>query len=275
MLQKISNLESINDFPKVGLLYVENSGENLLRFYLENIFRIKTGLNIKNEFVDQKANVFTSNNSNLDSNWIICSDFPSRKKEEYNPILVSCTILLVRNPIDLIMSKILKEGLTAEDNNFTKVNEMIEEWKAFYKFWVDSPVPIYLVRYEDLIEDPEEILKGLCKFLLGIKSLDYTKIEYAIKQVLLERIDKQFFAHDIQIDGERMLNSETIDLLQKQFLEKLLKVLRKFNYEVNDDGVASSWMVDFNNDNLVKSIEFHEYINNQFSTSKYLNIKLG
>ena len=33
----IKPLDTVNDFPHVGLMYFENSGENLLRFYLENI----------------------------------------------------------------------------------------------------------------------------------------------------------------------------------------------------------------------------------------------
>ena len=49
--QDIKTLETVNDFPHVGLIYFENSGENLLRFYLEQIFRIKTQTNIRKEFL--------------------------------------------------------------------------------------------------------------------------------------------------------------------------------------------------------------------------------
>ena len=44
--EKIKPLDTVNDFPHIGLLYFENSGENLLRFYLENIFKIQTDTNI-------------------------------------------------------------------------------------------------------------------------------------------------------------------------------------------------------------------------------------
>lgn len=49
MFTKSRYLDSVNDFPKIGLLYFENSGENLLRYYLENIFHIKTSNNCKKE----------------------------------------------------------------------------------------------------------------------------------------------------------------------------------------------------------------------------------
>ena len=47
----IKTLDTVNDFPHVGLMYFENSGENLLRFYIENIFKIQTQTNIKKEFL--------------------------------------------------------------------------------------------------------------------------------------------------------------------------------------------------------------------------------
>jgi hypothetical protein len=49
MFNKIRYLDSVNDFPKIGLMYFENSGENLLRYYLENIFHLKTTNNSKKE----------------------------------------------------------------------------------------------------------------------------------------------------------------------------------------------------------------------------------
>ena len=48
---EIKTLDTINDFPHVGLLSFGNSGENLLRFYLEHILKIKTQSNIKKEFL--------------------------------------------------------------------------------------------------------------------------------------------------------------------------------------------------------------------------------
>ena len=49
MFTKTRFLDSVNDFPKIGLAYFENSGENLLRYYLEKIFNIKTSNNSRKE----------------------------------------------------------------------------------------------------------------------------------------------------------------------------------------------------------------------------------
>ncbi len=52
---------------------------------------------------------------NLEGSWIVASDYPCKNKEEYRPVTISCAILLVRNPIDLIMSRIFKESEYFDD----------------------------------------------------------------------------------------------------------------------------------------------------------------
>ena len=54
--QSIKTLDIVNDFPHIGLIYYENSGENLLRFYLEEIFKIQTQTNIKKNFLISPTN---------------------------------------------------------------------------------------------------------------------------------------------------------------------------------------------------------------------------
>jgi hypothetical protein len=54
--------------------------------------------------------LLTQKTDNLEGSWIVASDFPVKNKEEYRPVAVSSAIVIVRNPIDLIMSKIFKES---------------------------------------------------------------------------------------------------------------------------------------------------------------------
>jgi hypothetical protein len=278
MFTEKKHLENLNDFPKVGLIFLENSGENLLRLYLERIFSIKTGCNIKKEFlpsIKNSKNLFFSNDV-LQNSWIISSDYPHRDKSEYHAIHISSAILLIRNPVDLIMSKLFKDSHYLEDA-LSKIDHLIEDWKTFYKYWADCPIPVHIIRYEDLLEDPGEILKHLCKFLLGMKSIENTKMEYAINQAIKEKVDNHYLAYDVNFEDKNsnLLTEENVEKIQKKFYEKLEKVLKKFNYEVNAKGEASTWMADFNTDSLVKSVEFHEFINSQYLTASYFNIKIG
>jgi len=277
MLGETKYLENLNDFTKIGLLFYENSGENLLRFYFEHIFKIKTGSNIKT----LHNNIFKTSNQNqenLENHWAIASDYPLRNKEEYYPTYISSAIILVRNPIDLIMSKTLKETFSF-DEALEKIDNLIDEWKEFYKFWIESPIPLHIVRYEDLVYEPAEILTELCKFLLGIKSLSNTKLDYSIKNVCEMKIENIYYAYDVEIgnnnNNKMFLNKENIVVIQKKFMDRLSKVLSLFKYQINDDFDTKNWLVDTNKDNLVKSVEFHELLINQFMTSNYYAMKIA
>jgi hypothetical protein len=283
MFTGIKHLENLNDFPKVGLIFLENSGENLLRYYLERILSIKTGCNIKKEYLQfsnqksQVKNLFDFN-ENLQNNWIISSDYPHRDKSEYNSVQIASAILLIRNPVDLIMSKLFKDFQYLEDA-LSKIDNLIEDWKTFYKYWTDCPIPVHIIRYEDLVEDPSEIMKHLCKFLLGIKSIENTKMEFTINQSTKEKVESHYLAYDVNFEDKnstgKFLSEKNIQNIQAKFYGKLEKVLKKFNYEVNANGEASTWMADFNTDSLVKSVDFHEFINCQYMTAIYSNVKIG
>lgn len=290
MLGDSKYLENLNDFPKIGLIFYENSGENLLRFYLEQVIKIKTGSNIKT----LHNNIFktsSQNQENIENYWVIASDYPLRNKDEYHPTYISSAIILVRNPIDLIMSKTLKETFTL-DEAMEKIDNLIDEWKEFYKFWIESPIPVHIVRYEDLLYEPSEILTEICKFLLGIKSIANTKLDYAIKNVCEMKLENIYFAYDVEIGNHignsnnkvnnnindnklYFLNKENILLIQKKFMDRLSKVLSLFKYQINDDYDTKNWLVDTNKENLVKSVEFHELLINQFMTSNYYALKIA
>ena len=42
----------------------------------------------------------------------------------------------------------------------------------FYEYWLSVKAPVYIIRYEDLLNEPGETLEELFKYLL--KSQDYT-----------------------------------------------------------------------------------------------------
>ena len=210
--QSIKTLDTVNDFPHVGLIYFENSGENLLRFYLEQIFRIQTQTNIRKEFlISSINNIFPKKEQDLNLFWVIPSDYPYRESNEYESVDISIAIVLVRNPIEVIMSYLLKESLLLEEA-LKRADEMINKWKEFYKYWINAPIPCYIVKYEELIDDPENILKDLSRFMLGIKSIEETKLDYAIKKVLEKKdVDNKYLGLK-----RRSLNKSNMEVLNKK-----------------------------------------------------------
>ncbi len=282
--QSIKTLDTVNDFPHIGLIYFDNSGENLLRFYLEEIFRIQTQTNIKKKFLTSPTNnIFSKKEQDLNLFWVIPSDYPLRDLNEYDTVDISMAIILVRNPIEVIMSNLLKESLLLEEA-LKKADEMINKWKMFYKYWINAPIPCYLVKYEELDEQPENILKDLSRFMLGIKNVEETKIDYAIQRAIKLDKDQKFFPFDISMKQSNNLSDNMLTQFQDKFT-KLKGLMKKFKYEddenINRDvngskeEIGSSFIKDFNNENIIKSVELQENIANSILTSSYYTLRLS
>ena len=283
--QSIKTLDTVNDFPHVGLIYFENSGENLLRFYLEQIFRIQTQTNIRKEFlISSINNIFQKKDQDLNLFWIIPSDYPIRDSNEYDPVDISTAIILVRNPIEVIMSYLLKESLLLEEA-LKRADEMINQWKDFYKYWINAPIPCYIVKYEELIDDPYNILKDLSRFILGIKSIEETKLDYSIQKAIKIDIDNKYLAFDVSMKQSENLSDNILTQFQDKFT-KLNSLMKKFKYaddendnndiyELKEDESAANWINEFNNENLIKSVELQENIANSVLTSSYYTLRLN
>lgn len=52
-----------------------------------------------------------------------------------------------------------------------------------YNYWRQQPIPIHLIRFEDLLQRPVETLRSLFEFLCDEPSLEGTALEARIKQV--------------------------------------------------------------------------------------------
>jgi hypothetical protein len=265
MISQTRQLDSINDFPKVGLIYYENSGETLLSHYLEKIFKINPCSNIKAD----------AGGVNINNHWIVSSDYPMRDDSQYIETHISSAIILIRNPVDVIMSRVLKDSFYLEEA-LGKIDQYIQQWKDFYKYWFDAPIPVYIIRYEDLVGSPYDILLDLSKFLLGLKTVDNTKLDYIIKLSLREQPSRTLYAYDIELSEESqgVMSPENLETVRNKFQTQLCKIMVKLNYEVGAENVAD-WLSEFNRDNLVKSVDFHEFMNKQLLTSSYFTIKIG
>ena len=284
--QSIKTLDTVNDFPHVGLVYYENSGENLLRFYLEQIFRIQTQTNIKKEFlVSPINNIFPKRDQDLNLFWVIPSDYPIRESYEYETIDISLAIILVRNPIDVIMSLLLKESLLLEEA-LKKADEMINKWKSFYKYWLNAPIPCHVVLYEELLEDPANILKNVCKFMLGIKIIEKTKLDYSIQKAIKMEVDQKYYPFNILLKKNEYINDNMINELEGKFT-KLSGLMRKFKYSSDDndndekkydanfEDLGANFIKQFNIDNFIKSVELQDNIANSILTSSYYTLRLS
>jgi hypothetical protein len=291
--QSIKTLDIVNDFPHVGLIYYENSGENLLRYYLEQIFKIQTQTNIKKKFLTSPINnIFPKKDQDLNLFWVISSDYPIRETNEYESVDISLAIILVRNPIEVIMSSLLKDALLLEEG-LKKADEMINKWKKFYKYWLNAPIPCHIIKCEELIDDPAGILKDLSRFILGITSVEETKLDYAIQKVIKENIDQKYLPFNVNISMKKNMKDSITDNMLSQFQMKFTELdglMKKFRYADDDreieeerkeeerkegDKYDEGFIKQFNDDNLIKSVELQENIANSILTSSYYTLRLN
>ena len=114
--------------------------------------------------------------------WVVKTHFP--EKYGWKDFATQRAILLVRNPFNAIRSyfNMLLTGThthSIADSEFTRlasvwdrhVREEIGWWCEFHRYWLRQPIPLLVVRYEDLVEsrpaEREKTLRRIADFLYG------------------------------------------------------------------------------------------------------------
>lgn len=109
-------------------------------------------------------------------------------------------ILEVRNPLDAITSlfnmvctgshnKSMHNGdygkFSEEWNEF--IEQEVSVWKDFHDFWLNSKIPVHIIRYEDILRDPRPTMLKLFSFILNTPSLEGTLIERYVDLAVMEK----------------------------------------------------------------------------------------
>jgi len=181
------------------------SGNTFLRKYLENITGIATGSDMFMKFTLNTTLQFSGFKGEgivKDNVWSNKTHFPFRTPmdRKYDSKLI---ILAVRNPLDVAVSffnlvssgthtKTIREDLTGEAmvgfwNDFFESE--VRMWVEWHDFWLqkvkEQSIPIFFFRFEDLLVQPEPVLKDMFQFILGQeKGIGGTIIEQRIQDVI-------------------------------------------------------------------------------------------
>lgn len=99
----------------------------------------------------------------------------------------SRVVLLVRNPYDALESYFnlmttgthtasIKDEMREKLSGVWKdmVKKEICVWQAFHEFWLSQEIPLLLVRYEDLIRYPYQVMCRVIQFVLEVRSAAVT-----------------------------------------------------------------------------------------------------
>jgi hypothetical protein len=173
------------------------SGNTLLRAYLEKIMGLHTGSggSPKDKMIIQLKNGGFNGETITDKRVIVVKTH-SPERVGRGAFDAERAILLVRSPLDALTSEfnIMATGthdLSISDADLRRkidvFNEFIEQeitvWRDFHEFWLkkSSVIPFHIVRYEDLMNNPESVLKPLIEFVINRGDISGTKIEQYIK----------------------------------------------------------------------------------------------
>ena len=119
--------------------------------------------------------------------------------------------------------------------------------------------------------------------------MENTKLDYAIQKTLKLEVDQKYYPFDINAKQSEILNDTILIQFQDKFtvLDGLMK---KFSYasdgndnENDNENIdelkiqenSHLFINDFNNENLIKSIELQENIANSVLTSSYFTLRLS
>ena len=153
------------------------SGNSLLRTLYEKITLRVSGSDMRGGLVSHDLVGEAAVSANRVQ--FVKTHYPERRGiKEFQ---ASRVVLLVRNPYDALESyfNLMTTGThttSLNDEMRTRLNHVwesmvkkeIQVWQAFHEFWLAHDIPLLLVRYEDLIRYPYEVMCRVIKFVLEV-----------------------------------------------------------------------------------------------------------
>lgn len=184
--------------PLIALASYPRSGNTMLRAYLEKIMGLATGSDgdIDKKLVKQlMENGFVAEGLADHQVQIVKTHFPERYGT--HKFKADKAILLVRNPLDCItslyhMMATSSHTYSISDEDFEKfldewdehVRREITIWNDFHLWWMNKQIAVHIIRFEDLIDKPYEVLKSVIQFILDVKSIEGTIIEHNLQMAI-------------------------------------------------------------------------------------------
>ena len=91
-------------------------------------------------------------------------------------------------------------------------------------------------------------------------------------------VEKIYYSYSIDVKNTsegKFLTEDKLEVLSKCFHQRLGNIMKIFNYNVNNQDGSNEYVDVFNKNSHEKSVEFQEFLKNQFLSSTYMTIKLG
>jgi hypothetical protein len=175
------------------------SGNSLLRSLYEKITLRVSGSDMRGGLVSHDLVGEAAVSSNRVQ--FVKTHYPERRG--IKPYPASRVVLLVRNPYDALesyfnlmttgthtstLSEEMRNKLTSTWQSM--VQKEICVWQAFNEFWLSQNIPLLLVRYEDLIRYPYQVMCRVIQFVLEINNMDFfaSRIAQCVAEEQIEQL---------------------------------------------------------------------------------------
>ncbi|KAJ8609555.1 hypothetical protein CTAYLR_006030 [Chrysophaeum taylorii] len=178
----------------VVLASYPRSGNSLLRGLIERMTGVVTGSDtVPTRTLSKALQEYGVRGEGIidDRVHVVKTHFPERRG--LAPFAAHRAILLVRNPWDVIdsyfnMTLTNSHTTTMHDSQYERFAELfgslarseVRVWCRFNRWWLRAPIPLMVVRYEDLLAHRERTLRRVAWFLNGTQKIEGTRFEAAV-----------------------------------------------------------------------------------------------
>jgi hypothetical protein len=118
----------------------------------------------------------------------------------------------------------------------------ITVWKDFHDFWLNSKIPVHLIRFEDIITNPKPTMMKLMRFILNEPNIEGTVIEKYIDLTVKEKAPEVYKPRQGQVNSnlDKYIQEE-LDFMFNYAKDQLVK----FGYEETFTGKPSKEPINF------------------------------
>ncbi len=174
----------------------------------------------------------------------------------FPPEVTAKVVYILRNPLDVVVSFAHHNAGSIErhvdivcDESYTMarsekdLNNQLEQrlmsWSSHVKSWVDSGLPLHVMRYEDMSRDPHGAFRKMLEFL--DITVEEERLELAVSFSSFERLREQEASHGFREKNPRSKSFFRLgksgsykDVLSAEQIEKVIEchrdTMERFGY---------------------------------------------
>jgi hypothetical protein len=229
------------------------SGNSLLRTLYERTSLRVTGSDMRGGL--QKHDLVGEMATQANTVQFVKTHYPERMGQP--PFRVNRAVLLVRNPYDalesyfnLMTTNTHTASLSADERK--KHEKIFAEmalkeilvWRDFHEFWLNSNIPLLVIRYEDLIRWTDKVISKVLKFVLEINDMKFfeERIDRCIREEQIEKLGS-YKPRSGGIGKSLTKGVYSPELLQ-QINVGILETMAKFGYDEMFVPDPSQWKLE-------------------------------